>query len=225
MTAKSLTIETAAGYRKDDLESIADLWREFGLERPCVDGHEWAFVPPGRFERLQSAEARAGFPHGLRICTRCGAGEPATAEELAAFRRGEYEDVLYVDDVEWYLGRAAGGNRTRSKKVEMIKRHEETLAYDLKAFDGVGGPVVISEGLAPGSGEFTVFIRKPNGVGLRHVRGAPQGSIESCREFVRAKIRSGRYRAWSAEQQRAAGYDRHAAQPRHRGRPRRRSRA
>lgn len=184
------------------------LRRDLGPPGPCPnDEHAWAFVPPGRFTKfLQYPNKAARAPHGLRICARCCAAAAATAAELAAFRRGEYEDILYVEDVEGYVTRGGGHSRARPARLVM-RGYEETLAYDLHAFNGVGGPVIISEGLAPGSAEFTVFVRKPNGVGLRHVTGSPQGSLDSCRAFVARKVAEGRWKAWSPEQQRAAGYE------------------
>jgi len=192
----------AAVFDDDPVASLAQVWRAYGLYGPCEDGHEWAFAPPGRFAGLQSAAARDERAYGILICIRCCAARAAAGAELEAFRRGAWPDILYVDDVE-----------VKPMYKGYKKRHEETLAYDLKAFGGVGGPVIISEGLAPGSGEFTVFIRKPNGTGLRHVPHSPQGSIESCRAFVAKKVGEGRWAPWSAEQQRAAGYDSSRGRP------------
>ena len=215
----TLTAETTAAERSvrdvaaaggsNSLAYIAELWRECGLRRPCRDEHEWAFVPPGRFVKfLQYPNKAARAPYGLRICARCCAAEAATEAELEAFRRGEWPDILYVDgDVEQYGNRAGGRRRSQPRRFDMNTAYEETLAYDLHAFKGVGGPVIISEGLAPGSGEFTVFVLKPNGTGLRHVVGSPQGSIESCRAFVAKKVAERRWVPWSPKQQRAAGYE------------------
>lgn len=201
-SALERAIGTAAAFDDDPLETLARCWWTYGLFRGCNGTHEWAFAPPGRFAALQSVAARDENRHGVLICVRCCTARAATAADLEAFRRGAWPDIIYVNDVEvnpMYKG--------------YKKRHEETLAYDLKAFGGVGGPVIISEGLAPGSGEFTVFVRKPNGTGLRHVRGAPQGSLESCRAFVAKKVADRRWVAWSPEQQRAAGYDSSRGRP------------
>ncbi len=80
-------------------------------------------------------------------------------------------------------------------------RHEECFAYDLQAFGGCGAPVVISEGFTPGSNIWTVFLRKLNGTGLRHVVGSPEGTLAECRSWVAARVARGRYVAWSADQQ------------------------
>lgn len=195
-SALEQALGTAAVFDDDPLETLARCWWTYGLFNGCNGDHEWAFAPPTRLRKFMRANTFENNRHGIMVCARCCAKRPATAAELEAFRRGAWPDILYVDDVE-----------VKPMYKNYKERHEETLAYDLKAFAGVGGPVVISEGIAPGSGEFTVFIRKPNGTGLRHVRGAPQGSLESCRAFVAKKVDEGRWVAWSLEQQRAAGYD------------------
>lgn len=199
-SALERALGTAAAFDDDPIATLAGCWRTYGLFDGCDGDHEWAFAPPGRFAALQDAAKREKRRHGVLICVRCCAERSVTAADLEAFRLGTWPDILYVEDVEVRP-------MYKSYKEHQGKRHEETLAYDLKAFGGVGGPVIISEGLAPGSGEFTVFVRKPNGTGLRHVRGSPQGSLESCRAFVAKKVAEGRWAAWSPEQQRAAGYD------------------
>lgn len=204
MTATERALRKAAALGDaDPIASLAQVWRLYGVYGPCEDGHEWAFVPPGRFRSLQNITAREEMKHGLRICARCCTAEFATAAEIEAFRRGAWPDIIHVEDVEVNI----------MYKGHDEKRHEETLAYDLLAFKGVGGPVVISEGYARGSGEFTVFIRKANGTGLRHVPHSPQGSLESCRAYVAKRVAEGRWKAWSPEQQRAAGYNPSRGQP------------
>jgi len=83
-------------------------------------------------------------------------------------------------------------------------RREEIFAYDLQAFGGCGAPVIVTESLQAGSGIYTVFLRKLNGTGLRHVVGSPEGTLEEARGWVEARIADGRYARWTEEQQRQA---------------------